>query len=451
MSSIAAIALAGGRGLRARPLTLEGTGHIRSKAAVPFLGRPLVEWLVTAFRDQGVTDFHIAANGRENRYQVRDALGYGERFGVSVRYSRPGADRRNTGSGQATLSLIEEHDLRGHALVFPTDSLFELDLPGLVRDHVAGGAVVTVATAYRSAREVAGTYGTLVADGTGRVERFVEKPSLAEVAAMAADPDRVPINAGLYLVDCARLRALARGRDLAAMAGRGLDWGADLLPWLVAHGHRVISSPLAKVGDLGNPRAYLSTMAEALTGGYPSLRLPRGPVIHPSSLERRDAVSGMTLAEKLAGGLVHVGPGAWIGRDVEVGPGVAVRHSYVGDDADLHPWCRLERVACLDGASVGPGARLSDAHVGVMARVESSLRRPAVLDGFTALGHEARVAEGARLSGVLVYPGVAVAAGAPVPSGAVLDGPALDGPALDGSAVNGECHSPASSRSSARS
>ncbi|MFI7700853.1 sugar phosphate nucleotidyltransferase [Nonomuraea sp. NPDC049480] len=436
MPSLAAIALAGGRGLRARPLTLEGSGHIRSKAVVSFLGRPLIEWLVAAFRDQGITSFHVAANGRENRYQIKEALGYGERLGVSVRYSRPSADRFNTGSGQATLRLIQEHDLRGHAVVFPTDSLFECDLAGLLLDHLASGAVVTVGMVHRTADEVAGTYGTLVADGSGRIERFVEKPPPAVVEVLAADPGRVPINAGLYLVDCDRLRELGATGELAALAGRALDWGGDLLPWLVARGHPVMCAPLAKAGDLGNPRDYLITMAEALAGGYPSLRLPREPVIHPSSLERRDEVSGLTLAEKLAGGLVHVGPGAWIGRDVEIGPGVTVRHACVGDEADLHPWCRLERVACLDGAIIGPGARLTDAHVGVMARVESSLERPTVVDGFTALGHEVRVMAGARLRGVIAYPGLTVCAGGAVPAGTRL---------------TGERQSPTSSGSSTRS
>jgi hypothetical protein len=79
-------------------------------------------------------------------------------------------------------------------------------------------------------------------------------------------------------------------------------------------------------------------------------------------------------------------------------------------------------VACLDGAMIGPGARLSDTHVGMMARVDSSLRRPTVIDGFSALGHEVRVSEGARLTGVTAYPGLTVGAGADAPEGARLTG-----------------------------
>ncbi|MEV6868368.1 NDP-sugar synthase [Streptosporangium subroseum] len=422
MHALDAIALAGGRGVRARPLTLEGPGHIRSKAAVSFLGRPLIEWQIAAFRNQGISNFYVAANGRENRYQVKDALRYGEPLGVTVRYSRPRSDRFNTGSGQATLSILQEWDLRGHALVFPADSIFELDLDELVRGHVASGAIVTVATVHRTAQEVAGTYGTMVSDGGGWIRSFLEKPPLGAIEAMMTDPARVPVNTSLYLIDCARLRELGAEGELAALARGSLDWGGDLLPWLVSRGHPVRCAPIVKAGDLGNPREYLLTMAEAMAGGYPSLRLSRESAIHESSLARRDETSGMTLAAKLTAGLVWIGPNVWIGRDVEIGPGVVLRDCHVGDEADLHPWCRLERVACLDGAMIGPGARLSDTHVGMMARVDSSLRRPTVIDGFSALGHEVRVSEGARLTGVTAYPGLTVGAEADAPERARLTG-----------------------------
>ncbi|HEX4223657.1 MAG TPA: sugar phosphate nucleotidyltransferase, partial [Pseudonocardiaceae bacterium] len=83
------IALAGGLGVRARPLTLTTPGSIRSKATVPFLGKPLIDWQVRALREQGVGEFCVVAKGRENRFQVREVLQYGETLNVRVRYSRP--------------------------------------------------------------------------------------------------------------------------------------------------------------------------------------------------------------------------------------------------------------------------------------------------------------------------------------------------------------------------
>jgi mannose-1-phosphate guanylyltransferase / phosphomannomutase len=424
MSDVVAVALAGGQGVRARPMTLEGPGHVRSKAVLCLAGRPVIEWQVATLQDQGVEHFYVVANGRQNRYQIKDHLGYGDALGVEVQYSRARMDRHNTGSGEATLSALEHWGLRGLALVFPTDSLFEFDLAEMVWAHRRSGAVVTIGAVELRPEGAAGKYGTMVADAAGWVRAFVEKPALEEIR--ATHPDRVPINAGLYLVDCARLRRLARRPDLVALTRRQLDWGGDLLPWLVAGGYPVRLHPVSKIGDLGNVPDYLATLADLLAGGYPQLLKRMEPPyagnvwIHESSLLRRDPVSGMSLAAKLAGGVVTIGPNVQIGRDVEIGPGVVLRDTAIGDGVDLHQGCRLNRVACLDGVVVGTDAMVSDTFLGLMARVESSRDRPTVLDACCALGHEVTVPAGTRLSGVTAYPGLTVPAGTRIPSGTVL-------------------------------
>jgi NDP-sugar pyrophosphorylase family protein len=407
-------------------MTLEGRGYTRSKAAVCLAGRPVIEWQVATLQDQGVEHFYVVANGRENRYQIKDLLGHGEMLGVQVRYTRARMDLHNTGSAEATLSALEHWGLRGLALVFPTDSVFEFDLSEMVNRHRASGAVVTVGAVELRPEEAAGKYGTMAADRAGWVRAFVEKPRLKEI--LSTHPDRVPVNTGLYLVDCARLRRLAGRPDLAALARRRLDWGADLLPWLVAAGYPVRLHRLPKVGDLGNVRDYLATLTDLLGGGYPQLLKRMAPPyadnvwIHDSSLVRRDPVSGMTLAAKLAGAVVSIGPNVLIGRDVEIGPGVVLRDTAVGDGVDLHQGCQLTRVACLDGVVVGTGARVSDTFLGLMARVESTWDRLTVLDSCCALGHEVTVPAGTRLSGVAAYPGLTVPAGTGVPAGTVLTG-----------------------------
>ena len=142
--------------------------------------------------------------------------------------------------------------------------------------------------------------------------------------------------------------------------------------------------------------------------------------IHESSLCMRDTATGMTLAAKLAAGMVEIGPNVQIGRDVEIGPDVVISETAIGDGVDLHAGCHLRRVACLDGAVVGPRARVSDTHIGVMARVESGPEAPTVVDGYSALGHEVTVRAGTRLSGVTVYPRLTVPPDISVPVGAAL-------------------------------
>lgn len=426
MDGVVGIGLAGGQGVRARPLTLEAREYQRSKATMCFLGKPLIEWQVAALRDHGVDSFYVIANGRENRYQIKEAVGHGEVLDARIRYSRPRMDRHNTGSGEATLSSIEHWDLTGPALVFPTDSLFEFDLPGMVRAHRASGALVTVGTVHRPAEEVAGKYGVVLTDAGGRLTGFVEKPPLDRVRELVPDPRRVPINSGLYLIDCAGLRAVAGNGTLRAMARDKLDWGHDLLPWLVAMGYPVRAAEIAKIGDLGNPRDYLDTLTDVLAGGYPDVLKRLGPSyrdsvwIHESSLRMRDAVSGMTLASKLDFGLVRIGPNVSIGREVEIEPGVMISDSFVGDGVDLHARCQLRGTAILDGAVVGADARVTDAHVGVMARLESAPDSITTVDGYSAIGHEVTVHAGAALTGVCVYPNLTVPSGARFPAGGAL-------------------------------
>ena len=53
-SEIVAIGLAGGQGVRARPLTLKAPGYLRSKAAMSFLGRRLIRWVIQILSTEGI-------------------------------------------------------------------------------------------------------------------------------------------------------------------------------------------------------------------------------------------------------------------------------------------------------------------------------------------------------------------------------------------------------------
>lgn len=426
-AGVHAIALAGGRGIRALPLTLISNDYMRSKAAINLLGRPLVEWMVCFLRDQGVTEFSVLANGRENRTQIKEILGDGHRLGAGVRYSRARFDRYNTGSGEATLRCLEHWNLTGTAVVFPTDSVFGFDLGSMVRQHRESGAVVTVGTVLRAPAEAAEKYGVLVPDASGRVRRFVEKPDLVH-AEVLAEAGALHTSAGIYLIDCARLREIAKEPDLQRLAVKALDWGANLLPYLVSRGHRVHASTVDRFGDLGNPRDYLATMRSMLADGYPALselidppvNLPGGSRVHPSSLKLPGPVHGHTLESLIAQGSVRIGPNVRVGRDVELGLGVDLEDCDIGDGVDIGEGTRLRGVSCGDHAIIGSWAEITDSVLGISATVGSDRHARTVLDGYCVLGDEAMVEAGARLTGVDVFPRLTVRAGGALPPGARL-------------------------------
>ena len=440
MSDIVGIGLAGGQGVRARPLTLKAPGYLRSKAAMSFLGRRLIRWVVQILSSEGIERYYMIAHGKENRYQIKVMLGYGESFGVDVKYSPVKFDSLSMGSADSTLRMLDYWDITEHALVFPTDSVIDFDLAPMVKAHLESGAVATIAAMTREPDEVAEKYGVMLADDDGRITEFVEKPTLADLrqhfrAETDEDFRRLPLmtNAGFYLIDTARVRELAAHPEIDELRTTRLDFGKDLLPWLVGNGHQVMVHPVRRIGDLGNVRDYIETMVDALHGNFEAVDRLLGPPFDPDqhvwiaseSLAMRDSTSGMTLADKIAEGLVKIGPAVRIGRFCEIHPGVTIRESNLDDDIEIHRDALIERSQIRDGAIVGAAAHLSEAVVGSMSEVRSEPYNQTTVEGCVALGDEVIVYPGVLLSeDVMVYPRLKIPSGIRIPPGAEVTGPA---------------------------
>ena len=440
MSDIVGIGLAGGQGVRARPLTLKAPGYLRSKAAMSFLGRRLIRWVVQILSSEGIERYYMIAHGKENRYQIKVMLGYGESFGVDVKYSPVKFDSLSMGSADSTLRMLDYWDITEHALVFPTDSVIDFDLAPMVKAHLESGAVATIAAMTREPDEVAEKYGVMLADDDGRITEFVEKPTLADLrqhfrAETDEDFRRLPLmtNAGFYLIDTARVRELAAHPEIDELRTTRLDFGKDLLPWLVGNGHQVMVHPVRRIGDLGNVRDYIETMVDALHGNFEAVDRLLGPPFDPDqhvwiaseSLAMRDSTSGMTLADKIAEGLVKIGPAVRIGRFCEIHQGVTIRESNLDDDIEIHRDALIERSQIRDGAIVGAAAHLSEAVVGSMSEVRSEPYNQTTVEGCVALGDEVIVYPGVFLSeDVMVYPRLKIPSGIKIPPGAEVTGPA---------------------------
>jgi NDP-sugar pyrophosphorylase family protein len=440
VSDVVGIGLAGGQGMRARPLTLKAPGYLRSKAAMSFLGRRLIRWVMTILSSEGIKDYYVIAHGKENRYQIKVMIGYGEGFGVDVKYSPVKYDALSTGSADSALRLMEYWDISQPALVFPTDSVIDFDLAPMVETHIGRGAVATIAAMMREPDEVAEKYGVMLTDGDGRVTEFVEKPTLGELrehfhAETDDDFRQLPLmtNAGFYLLDTEMIRGLTGNAEIERLRATRLDFGKDLLPWLVGNGYPVYAFPVRRIGDLGNVRDFLETMIDVLRGEFKAVDRLLGPPfdaernvwIAPESLAMRDSTSGTTLAEKIASGAVQIGPAVRIGRFCEIHPGVRIRESNLDDDIEVQRDASIERSQIRDGAVIGPSARLFEAVVGSMSEVRSEPFNPTSIERFVALGDEVIVYPGVHLADdVAVYPRLRLPFGISVPAGTELAGPA---------------------------
>ena len=439
-SEVIGIGLAGGQGVRARPLTLKAPGYLRSKAAMSFLGRRLIRWVIQELFAEGIRQYFIIAHGKENRYQIKMLLGYGEMLGVEVLYSPVKFDSLSTGSADSTLRLMDYWDITRPTLVFPTDSIIDFDLGPMYEAHVRNGAVATMAAMRRIPDEVAEKYGVMMTDDDGRITAFVEKPTLDELrealgAGSKEEFASMPFltNAGFYLVDPVRLREIANHDEIRALRERRLDFGKDLFPWLVGKGYPVYAHSVRRIGDLGSVDDYIETMVDALEGRFESVDRLLGPPldpksnvwIAPESLSMCDPVGGTTLAEKMADGSVSIGPAVRIGRYCEIGPGVRIRGSNLDDDVEVCEGASILRSQIRDGATIGPGAQISDTVIGSMTEIRSELDLPTVIADHCALGDEVAVYAGVRLEGsVSVYPRLKIPAGIQVPRDTDVTNPA---------------------------
>jgi NDP-sugar pyrophosphorylase family protein len=437
---VVGIGLAGGQGVRARPLTLKAPGYLRSKAAMAFLGRRLIRWVLQILSTEGIKQYYLIAHGKENRYQIKVLIGYGEEFGVDVMYSPVKYDALTTGSADSTLRMLDYWELTGTALIFPTDSLIDFDLEPMVNTHREKGAVVTIAAMTRAPADVAEKYGVMLTDPEARVLSFVEKPSLAAIKEHFGTRDekefeRLPLltNAGFYMIDIDALRGVVGHHQIAEMRRRRLDFGKDLLPWLVESGYPVFAHPVRRIGDLGNVQDYVDTMVDVLHGHFESVGRLMGPPfdpernvwIAPESLYMRDSETRKTLSEKLAEGLVTIGPAVRIGRYCEIGPGVVITESNLDDDVEVRSGAYVSRSQVRDGAIIGQRATIRSSVVGSMTEIRSEPNNPTVLENYVGLGDEVVVYAGVRLSGdISVYPRLKIPSGIRVPPGSEITGPA---------------------------
>ncbi|MBA3691521.1 MAG: NDP-sugar synthase [Actinobacteria bacterium] len=440
LTDLVGLGLAGGKGIRARPLTLKAPGYLRSKAAMSFLGRRLIRWVVQILSSEGIKEYYIIAHGKENRYQIKVMIGYGEGFGVDVKYSPVKYDVLTKGSADSALRMIDHWNITRPALVFPTDSIIDFDLEPMLAAHREHGAVATIAAMTRPPDEVAEKYGVMLADAEGRITDFVEKPTLAELrehfhVASEEEFGRMPLmtNAGFYLIETEAIREICRHPDIEKLREERLDFGKDLLPWLVGNGHPVYVHPVRKIGDLGNVEDFLETMVDVLHGRFESVDRLLGPPfdpeknvwIAPESLELRDDESGTTLAEKIDEGSVTIGPAVRIGRFCEIGRGVTITESNLDDDVEIRAGARVERSQIRDGAIVGAGAQLSEVVVGSMVEIRSELDAVTRIERLVALGDEVTVHAGVHMAGdISVYPRLKIPAGIAVPPHTEVAGPA---------------------------
>lgn len=207
------VILAGGRGVRLRPLT-----YTIPKPLLPVGERPILEEVIERLKPHDLRDLVIAVGYRAELIETyfRD----GAHLGVCIQYVRESQPLGTAGPlalVRAAVALPPGEPL----LVMNGTDLTDLDFAAFIAGHRASGAEMSVVT-----REFAmqHPYGVIDLDG-GRITRIREKPVVTDV-----------VSAGIYALQPEVLDLIPDGAPFDM---------PDLVNRLAAAGRRVHAYPFA--------------------------------------------------------------------------------------------------------------------------------------------------------------------------------------------------------------
>ena len=360
-----AIIMAGGEGVRLRPLTAH-----TPKPLCPLLGEPVMGYALKLLRRHGVSDIGVTLWYQPQK--IRRYFHKGERYGVKLKYYEEKEPVGTAGSVK-----MAQKQLTDTFFVLSGDGLTDCDLTDALRFHKEKNALATLVL---KRVPVPLTYGVVLTNSDSRVTRFIEKPDWKRVFSDL-------VNTGVYILE---------PEIFDYIPDRGMpDFGKDIFPALLSGGLPVYGYETDGYWcDVGDQRAYLQAQMDLLAG---KVSLP-----HVSGVHETAQVDGAARIE----GTCYIGeeailsPGAVIrdaviGSRAYIGPGAVVENSCLWQDTTVQEKARVCGSVLCDGAAVRLGAELSD---GCALGQRAAVGAYALLKPGVKVGPHFRVAPGAVVS-----------------------------------------------------
>ena len=332
-----AILLAGGKGTRLRPLTVH-----TPKPIVPILNRPFLYYQIDLLRQVPEIDEVILSLNYQPR-RIEEIVGEGEGLGLRLRYV---VEPMPLGTGGAIRYAGDQ--LTQSVVVFNGDVLTQVDLGAVLRLHRERKAKATIVlTPVDNPR----AYGLVETDGSGNVQRFLEKPGEDEITCNT-------INAGIYVLE----------PDTFERIPKDTAWSIErsFFPSLIERGDVFVAYIYDGYWiDIGSPAKYLQVHRDIMDGRYqappftggppgmawvsPHAKVDEGVEIHGPCFVDDGAVlktGSRILPYSVIGRQTHVDeaavidgaiiwPNGWIGREAVVRGSILGRNCHIGRNALL--------------------------------------------------------------------------------------------------------------------
>jgi mannose-1-phosphate guanylyltransferase/phosphomannomutase len=359
---VKAIIMAGGEGTRLRPLTCN-----RAKPMIPVINKPVVEHAVELLKKHNITDivislFYLPEN-------VQNYFGDGSEWDVNISYS---VEENPLGTAGGVRQAAE--NFTDTFVVLSGDGIIDFDITELIQFHKSRKSPMTIAlTRVQEPTE----YGIVITErDTGKIEKFLEKPSWSEVFSDTA-------NTGMYVIEPETMKKFVP-KDT------NFDFSFDLFPLLQSKNinlYGYISD--GYWCDVGNIESYLK--------------------VHHDILDQLVEIEmpGKRITENVwVGSNVEIDPAAIItgpaviGDFVKIKKGVEIEEfCVIGNNCVIEEGASLRRSVVLHSTVVGPKAEVRGGIIGKRCFLEEnvSIYEQAVVSDDCQIGRSSEIPAGLRV------------------------------------------------------
>jgi mannose-1-phosphate guanylyltransferase/phosphomannomutase len=174
-----AVIMAGGFGTRLRPITCN-----IPKPMAPVANKPILCHTINLLKKHKISDLTMMLYYHPE--VITQYFDNGKKFGVNIKYLRPELDLGTAGSVK-----FARKNIKSTFLVISGDVLTDIELSKAVEFHKKKKALATIVlTRVNNPLQ----FGVVITSKTGKIERFLEKPSWGEVFSDT-------INTGIYILE----------------------------------------------------------------------------------------------------------------------------------------------------------------------------------------------------------------------------------------------------------
>ncbi|GMB07623.1 sugar phosphate nucleotidyltransferase [Thermolongibacillus altinsuensis] len=290
-----AVIMAGGRGTRLRPLTC----HV-PKPMVPVMNKPVMEYSIEWLKKFGITEIAVTVQYLSDK--IQHYFGDGSRFGVHLYYFEETTPLGTAGSVKHAQSFLDDT-----FVVISADTITDFNLAEAIHFHFSKKSIATILM-HHEAYPL--SYGGIITDQNGKIQRFVEKPKWNEVYSDT-------VNTGIYIFEQKIFEYMEEAIHY--------DFGQHLFPTLIESGENLY-------GFLGN--GYWSDIGAIEQYHQTHLDVFQGKIRIP--------ISGKEIA-----------PNVWVGNNVYIEEGATINGPvFIGDDVVIHKHAKIEPYTVIGPRSV---------------------------------------------------------------------------------------------------